>query len=391
MSSAGEWQVAQHSNGACMHCAHPFLRATLTYTPPPLSCSATGDFACVPTVSAGLAAYNGAGGSVTTVVGCAVNDATHNNIPAAVAAASAADIVVLAIGLDQRSAGEGSDRVDMSLPGGQVALATAILALGKPTVVLVFAGQAVGLDAVQGLFASARAAAAAPLALIYAFYPGEGGGMPVAEQLYGGVNRWGKLPISLYPNSYATHMPVTDMGMLPNASTGNVGRTYKYYSGPLLYPFGFGLSYTTFALSGSCNVSAAQQPLPEGSGLQCTVNVTNSGPREGDEVVLVFTGPNATSVAAARQQYSLPDPDPVAIKQVVDFERVSLLAGQSTLLTFQLPFSHLAQVDAQGNRVVYAGQHLVRLGRGVGNQDDVVVPVHIARTVLVRKAYDMGL
>jgi hypothetical protein len=98
-----------------------------------------GTFNCVPTVAAGLAASN-EGGSVTVTQGCDIDDLSNLNISGAVAAAAASDIVVLCIGLDANSAHEGSDRIDMSVPGGQNALSAAVLAVGKPTVVLIFAG-----------------------------------------------------------------------------------------------------------------------------------------------------------------------------------------------------------------------------------------------------------
>ena len=231
------------------------------------------------------------------------------------------------------------------------------------------------------------------------------GGIPVAEQLFGVVNRWGKLPITLYPNNYTDLMPIEDMSMVPNAS--NPGRTYKYYAGPVLYPFGYGLSYTTFSLAGSCNTSAATfvtgTPLllsvghlhatnaPKDPVVSCSVQVTNTGSRAGDEVVIVFTGPNATTVAEARSLYGLPDNDPLAIKQVVDFARVTLAAGASTTLYFNLALRSFVQVDSSGQLVIYKGPHAVRIGRGVGNHDDVIVPLIVSETVTLRGAIDFSL
>lgn len=159
--------------------------------------------------------------SFVELQGCDINDLNNLNISGAVAAASAADVVVLAIGLDANSAHEGSDRVDMSVPGGQNLLSAAVLAVGKPTIVLIFSGQALGFDAIWN-FSGPK-----PIAIVYAFYPGEMGGQPVAEQLFGKANRWGKLPITLYPNDYTGKLIIEDMEMTPNATTGNPGRTYK--------------------------------------------------------------------------------------------------------------------------------------------------------------------
>lgn len=195
------------------------------------------------------------------------------------------------------------------------------------------------------------------------------------------------------------------MSMVPNVTTGNPGRTYKYYSGPTLYPFGYGLSYTNFSLSGSCNTSVAtprdESPVralslsrglvaaathePRIPAVSCSVTVTNTGNRAGDEVVLVFTGPNATDSSTAHAAFGLPDPDPLAIKQVVDFSRISLGPGAFQTLSFDLPLRSFAQPDAAGRLVVYAGMHAVRLSRGVGNADDFVVPVAIDHAVVLRE------
>jgi len=191
-------------------------------------------------------------------------------------------------------------------------LALAVLAVGKPTVVIFFSGASLGFDALH----SAALGAQQEMAIIWGGYPGEGGGAPLARAIFGGSNRWGRLPHTLYPLEYTTHMPITDFSMVPNETSGNVGRTYKYYPGPVLYPFGFGLSYTTFNMSGSCTTSRVFHE--EGSGLPCNVTVTNSGGREGDAVVLVYIFPPKGV-------------DPKVIKQLVDFERVTIpLGGKCT-------------------------------------------------------------
>ena len=131
---------------------------------------------------------------------------------------------------------------------------------------------------------------------------------------------------------------------------------------------------------------------PRAPVVSCSVTVTNTGSRTGDEVVIVFTGPNATNSAEARSSYGLPDSDPLAIKQVVDFARVGPLApGAFTTLNFDLPLRSFTQVDAAGRLVVYAGSHAVRLSRGVGNTDDVVVPIlfSLAETAVVRGALEL--
>jgi hypothetical protein len=125
--------------------------------------------------------------------------------------------------------------------------------------------------------------------------------------------------------------------------------------------------------------------------VSCEITVKNTGPRAGDEVVIVFTGPNATSSSEAKASLDLPDPDPLAIKQVVDFARVSLESGASSTLTFDLPLRSFAQVDATGRLVLYAGLHVVRVGRGVGNSDDVVIPFNVGEHTVLRDAFDLAM
>jgi beta-D-xylosidase 4 len=153
-----------------------------------------------------------------------VNDTS--GIPAAVAACAAPGVAVcvLALGTDSSVAREGLDRVDTALPGAQAALAAAVLAAGKPTVVVLFNG---GTLAVDGLLAARGGAggATAPLALVEAWNPGVAGGTPVADALRGRENRWGKLPVSWPPAAYYGLLPIEDMDMV--AGGGGAGRTYK--------------------------------------------------------------------------------------------------------------------------------------------------------------------
>lgn len=347
---------------------------------------------CVPTFLQGLAAAN-AGGPVSYTFACDVNNALVNDTAAAVAAAQAADLVVLSFGTTQATCQEGVDRADMSVPGAFMEVAALVLAVGKPTVVVFTSGGALGFDAL------AAYPGPTPLAIVWAPYPGEMGFLPLASQLFaGGPNRWGKLPLTLYHNNYTSAVKMTDMSMAQNSSHyccdftcqtvcgPSPGRTYKFFSGPVLFPFGHGLSYTRFSLSGSCNVTAV---LQEGAGVGCVVNVSNIGPLAGDEVVIVYTGPytglRPDALAAARAAHGLGAGDPLALKQVVDFSRVSLAPGESALLPFDVPFAKFAQADAAGRIVVRAGEHALRFSRGDA-VEDLVLRVRVAREALVREA-----
>ncbi len=325
-----------------------------------------GTFDCVPSLLAAVTALNGASPLTTYTQGCAINDGNATGIPAAVSAAAAADVVILALGTNEAVANEGSDRGDASLPGQQLALAQAVLAVGKPTVVLIFSGSSLGIDAIVASKATA-------LALVYAFFPGEAGGVPVANTLFGLENRWGKLPLSLYPLNYTTLLAVDALNM-----TAGPGRTYKYYNGPpLLYPMGFGLSYTTFNMSGDCpSSSSSSSPsralAPGGSPIVCSVTVTNTGAVAGDEIVQVYVVPNATSIREARRAASssssvVDPPDPLAQRVLVAYQRVSVPVGGNVVVPFNISVAEaFSSVDVEGRRVLWPGAYALEFTNGAG-------------------------
>jgi hypothetical protein len=320
-------------------------------------------YACIPTLADALRARN-APAAVELAWGCDTNDASKQDIAGAVAAARTADVVVLALGTNAQcppsvgcTAAEGKDRTDTSLPGAQAALALAVLAVGKPTVLIFVSGSSLGFDALL-------AARAGGLGIMWAGHVGEAGGAPIADALLGAANRFGKLPHTLYPLSYTRTFPITDFGMAPNASTGNPGRTYKYYPGPVLFPAFHGLSYTTFRVSGSCNATEAAP----GRVLGCVANVTNTGARAGDEVVTVFAEGAAP-----------------LLRQLVDFARVSLAPGASAQVPFDVPFSALAQADAAGAGVVRAGAHVLSFCGGAYDKGACAhARVDVSRSAVVR-------
>lgn len=177
--------------------------------------------------------------------------------------------------------GEGVDRPNIRLPGLQLNLTLAVLAVGKPVVIVLINGGVLGLEDITAL--------PGPMAIVEAFYPGESGGVPIAMALFGQANRWGKLPLTFYPTN------VTDLLVSGNMSmTAAPGRTYKFYTGPTpVFPFGYGLSYTTFALTAAAAADSDAQPatwtVPSAEAAArlravFAVNVTNTGDLAGDEV-----------------------------------------------------------------------------------------------------------
>jgi beta-D-xylosidase 4 len=350
-------------------CIGPYCNATadflgnyfVTRCPRPNSSEPHDVYTCIPTLADSLRAGN-AGSTVTFSWGCDTNDATKQDISAAVAAAAAADIVVLALGTNAQcppsvgcTAAEGHDRVDTSLPGAQAALALAVLAVGKPTALVFVSGSSLGFDALLSPRASS-------LGVVWAGHVGEAGGAPIADALFGVANRFGKLPHTLYPLNYTRSFAISDFAMAPNATTSFPGRTYKYYSGPVLFPAFHGLSYTSFSVLGSCNMTRVS------SGLGCFVNVTNTGARQGDEVVTVFAVP----------------PSGPLLRQLVDFARVTLAPGESVSLPFNVSMSALAQADASGARVVQAGNHALSFCRGAYDESCSRVRLLAHNATLVR-------
>ena len=184
------------------HPHRPSPTPTLVWHHTPQDICATGphgDLGCVPTLLAAVAAANG-GTPPAYAPGCDVGTPDPSGIPAAVAACNRSTICILALG--DNTEGEGQDRTDTALPGAQVTLALAVLAVGKPTVVVLFSGATLAVDAIV------NAPRAAPLAIVAAWMPGVAGGTPVASALFGATNRWGKLPVSWYPAAYFTLLPI---------------------------------------------------------------------------------------------------------------------------------------------------------------------------------------
>eukprot|EP01062_Namystynia_karyoxenos_P064169 TRINITY_DN5706_c0_g1_i1.p1 TRINITY_DN5706_c0_g1~~TRINITY_DN5706_c0_g1_i1.p1 ORF type:complete len:758 (+),score=216.76 TRINITY_DN5706_c0_g1_i1:105-2378(+) len=306
------------------------------------SCSGRSCFDCIPTIAEGVAAAN-VGGSTSSAAGVDVASADKSGIADALALVQKADAVVLALGNDRTQEKEGHDRNDTALPGLQEYFARQVLALGKPTVLVLVNGGAIAID---NLVAS-------PSAIVEAFNPNTVGSIALGQTLFGQSNRWGKLPVTMYPHDYIQQQPMTNYDMAKPP-----GRTYRYYTGTPLYPFGFGLSYTSFSLA--CKAGAGSKYAHD-----CTVS--NTGSVAGDEVVMVFHA--AGSAIRKRAKH------PVPLKALVDFGRISLAAGASGTLSFALDEKALRLVNENGDRVLYKGQHELIFSRGHGDEVRVAVTV----------------
>jgi len=255
-------------------------------------------------------------------------------IDEAAALARGADLVVLAVGDDERTSREAwathhlGDRAEIGLPGQQQALFDALADTGKPVVVVLINGRPVSSPAIDQ-----RAAA-----IVEAWFPGEQGGRAIANMLCGDVNPGGKLPLSVARHAGAlpcfyNHKP-------------SARRGYLFDEVAPLYAFGFGLSYTTFEV-GAPRLAVAS--IAAGESLQVEVEVANTGERAGDEVVQVYLRDRVASVTRP-------------VKQLAAFERVTLAAGERRTLRFTLPPRAFVLWNAQMQRVVEPGEFEVLAG-----------------------------
>ncbi len=277
--------------------------------------------------------------------------------PAAIAAARDADVVIAVLGISSELEGEemqvsepgfkGGDRTSIDLPQPEEALLEALKSTGKPVVLVLTNGSALAVN-----WADRNVNA-----ILDAWYPGEEGGTAVARTLSGKNNPSGRLPVTFYTG--------TDQ-LPPFESYAMQGRTYRYFTGKPLYPFGFGLSYTTFKYSG---LHLPQAPVQAGQDLNAEVTVTNSGKQAGDEVAELYLGFPAVEGAPRH-----------ALR---GFKRVHLEPGQSQTVHFTLKPRDLSMVLPAGDPVVAAGAYTLYLGGGQPGTGAPVVSGHfnIAGTV----------
>jgi beta-glucosidase len=252
--------------------------------------------------------------------------------PAAVAAASAADQVVLALGETRGQSGEAAARSDIDLPGRQQQLIDAIKATGKPFVVVLFNGRPLTLSKVD---------AAAP-AILEAWFPGTEAGNAVADVLFGKVNPGGKLPVS-FPRAvgqvpiYYNHEPT---GRPCDIASKYNSRYRDIDSCDPLYPFGFGLSYTTFSVS---DLRLSRTTVSKNGSLSASVTVTNTGARAGDQVVQLYINDPVASISQP-------------VRRLRGFERVTLAPGATRTVRFTLDRSDFGFYDNDGRFVVEPGR-----------------------------------
>ncbi|MBD3322680.1 MAG: hypothetical protein GF350_16380, partial [Chitinivibrionales bacterium] len=251
------------------------------------------------------------GATIEHEKGCGLIDTSTAGFAAAKTLAQNSDIAIVVSGLSSEAAkvvgdpvieGEYDDRETLELPGVQEELLKEIHATGTPVVLVLLNGTAIAVNWAQENIP----------AIVEAWYPGEEGGNAVADVLFGDYNPGGKLPVTFYKS----HTDLPDYGNY-DMEAGN-GRTYRYFAGEPLYPFGYGLSYTTFAYS-NLRISPAS-PSPADT-LTIAVDVENTGQRAGDEIVQLYISDRAATLS-------------VPIRELEGFERIHCAPGEKRTVTF---------------------------------------------------------
>jgi len=294
------------------------------------------------------------GGSVIYARGTEIEGASESGFAEAIEAANRSDVVVMALGESSEMSGEAGSRAYLDLPGNQEKLLEQVAATGKPVVLLVFSGRPLILN---------WAAQHIP-AIVEAWFPGTEAGSAIANVLYGDVSPSGKLPMSfpravgqepLYYNQFPTGRPTynADLSKPPNGDTRFISR-YIDVPNDALFPFGYGLSYTTFAYSGVA-VSRDSVPLSEATSnrrsslITATATVKNTGDREATEVVQCYV----RNLGASLEQ---------PVRSLEGFTRVTLKPGESKKVSFDLGFNELSFYTNAGKAVIEPTHYTVWIG-----------------------------
>jgi beta-glucosidase len=287
----------------------------------------------------GITAAVDAGARVEYDQGCDFADTTHFG---GIWAASNAEVTIAVLGLTPVYEGEegdaflaesGGDKSSISLPASQIAFVKALRKgiPGKPIIAVITAGSAVDVSAIDPYVD----------AIIYAWYPGEQGGTALADLVFGKVSPSGKLPLTFY----------TSLQDLPDYSNYAMqGRTYRYFGGAVQYPFGFGLSYTTFSRAWG---KAPAATLTENDNITFEVKVKNTGAFDGDEVVQIYV--------------EYPAVERMPLRELKAFQRISLKKGAEGTVRFSIPAQELKKWDLAENRwKLYPGEYRICVGEHAG-------------------------
>lgn len=291
------------------------------------------------------------GAKIRYVKGCAIRDTSSSEISEAVKAAKESDIAIVVLGgssardfrteyqqtgaatvsdplttknLSDMESGEGYDRATLDLLGNQNRLLKEIASTGTPVILVLIQGRPLNISAIPD---NVRA-------IINAWYPGQEGGNAIADVIFGDYNPAGRLPLS-YPRSE---------GQLPTYY--NYPRPYRHnyveMTSEPLYPFGYGLSYTTFKYS-----DLIITPAPDG--IHISLDIENTGSKDGDEVIQLYLTHERSSVVTP-------------VKQLKYFHRTHLKRGEKKRVTHLLPYSQMTIYNREMDRVFEPGNYIIQIG-----------------------------
>jgi beta-glucosidase len=241
----------------------------------------------------------------------------------------------------------GGDRTTIQLPAVQTALMKTLKATGKPVVFVMLTGSAIAIPWEDENIP----------AIVNAWYGGQSAGTAVADVLFGDYNPAGRLPVTFYKSD-------EDLPGFSDYSMNN--RTYRYFKGEALYPFGYGLSYSTFKY----DQLAIPAGLNAGKKLNVSVRVTNTGKKDGEEVVQLYVSHSGQSIKAP-------------IKALKGFQRVSLKAGKSKITSFTLTVEDLSLVNEKGELIQPKGKLLISVGGGQPGVKNKTTSNTVQKTIAV--------
>jgi beta-glucosidase len=277
----------------------------------------------------------------------------------AIDAAKRSDAIVAFVGLSPNLEGEemnvhvegfeGGDRTSIELPAAQEKLLEALGATGRPLIVVLTSGSALAVP-----WAKEHADA-----LLEAWYPGEEGGDAIAETLKGKNNPAGRLPVTFYGST-------SDLPAFIDYSMKN--RTYRYYQGQVLYPFGYGLSYSRFIYRAP---DLNSMEINAGASVVVTTVVRNTSTRDADEVAELYVKSPQTAVSPKLE--------------LEGFKRIHLRAGETRRVQFTLSPRQLSAVDEKGNRAVLPGDYAIYVSGGQPEAGKPAATLHISGTVALPK------
>ncbi len=306
--------------------------------------SAAGSPDNIVTVLKGISNKVSSNTKINYAKGCSINDSSEVDFKNAIEAANKSDIVIMAVGESREMSGEASSRVNLDLPGKQERLVEEISKLGKPVVVVLMNGRPLAIDWIAENIP----------AILETWFLGDQAGNAIADVLFGDYNPSGKLPAT-FPRSVGQvpifyNQKITGRPAMPDNKF-----TSKYLDSPTtpLYPFGYGLSYTTFNYK---NIRTDKSKIAANDSITAVIDVTNTGQFEGEEVVQLYLHDRVRSITPP-------------IKELKGFEKVLLKPGDTKVIKFVITPDMLSFLDKDLKTIIEPGTFDIMIG---GNSVDLL-------------------